>query len=122
MSDERHAIARDAAGRLHAEYERIRGVRHAQGNHATRVQVNTNGADSRVNDLTQQGAKRVLGGPELAGVLEDLRVSPQRAATILLRRTGLLKLLAGLVRHQGALWDARGEERLGRAHGACAPR
>ena len=50
----------------------------------------------------------MLSGPELAGVLEDLRDTPQRAAAILLRRTDLLKVMGQLVRHQGPLWNARG--------------
>ena len=97
------ALARDAARRLSAEYERIRDVRHARGNHATRG----TGLQA-IDDLTEGGARRVLSGPELAGVLEDLRDTPQRAAAILLRRTDLLKVMGQLVRHQGPLWNARG--------------
>jgi len=97
------ALARDAARRLSAEYERIRDVRHARGNHATRG----TGLQA-IDDLTEGGARRVLSGPELAGVLEDLRDAPQRAAAILLRRTDLLKVMGQLVRHQGPLWNARG--------------
>ena len=68
----RHApTARGAAQQLHAEYERVRAVRHTSGNHAK---------VGHVDDLTREGAQRVLGGPELVGVLENLARSPQRAA------------------------------------------
>ena len=102
------ALARDAARRLSAEYERIRHVRHAPGNHAARTQVSAGGTDRRIDDLTEEGARRVLSGPELAGVLAYLLATPQRAAAILLRRTDLLKVMGQLVRHQGPLWNARG--------------
>ena len=111
-----NALARDAAQRLSAEYERIRNVRHAPGNHAARTQVNAGGADRRIYDLTEEGARRVLSGPELAGVLVDLLATPQRAAAILLRRTDLLKVMGQLVRHQGPLWNARPRGAYGPGH------
>ena len=55
------ALARDAARRLCAEYERIRDVRHAPAGtqprtsttRAARTQVNAGGADRRIDDLTE---------------------------------------------------------------------
>ena len=58
------ALARDAARRLSAEYERTRHVRHAPGNHAVRAQVSAGGVDRRIDDLTEEGTRRVLSGPE----------------------------------------------------------
>ena len=51
------ALARDAARRLSAEYERIRHVRHAPGNHAVRTQVSGGGLDRRIDDLTEEMLK-----------------------------------------------------------------
>ena len=59
MDDVRREIARNAAARLHAEYERVRALRHARGPEAFATRVC--GQGRQVVDLTQAGAQRVLG-------------------------------------------------------------
>ena len=98
VSDGWRARARHGAAaerRVRADL-RCAACMYAPGNHdaaGPRTRVNASGVDRRIDDLTEEGARRVLSGPEIAGVLVDLLATPQRAAAILLRRTDLLKVI-----------------------------
>ena len=88
--------------RIDAEYERVRDMRHAQGNH--RAALRSGSGQLPVDDLTLAGARRVLDGPELVGVLAEIVDRPNRVTVTLTRKTPLLLVIGQANRQQGPVW------------------